>query len=157
MSVSSHCSDLCSISLADKDHNGYVPYNLGIGGGDDVEFDLCLNCGQLQGTWPLPLTNAELRQPPKIPEYSDFTKSVLDYVNATDGVKFKETFVLITTDSTYEQIEEAILVLFEQNHEGMVQQFLKWLDGWEHIERLENSLHALIDQISDSKNDEDQF
>lgn len=32
---------------------GYVPDGLGVGSGDYVEFSLCINCGQMQGTFPL--------------------------------------------------------------------------------------------------------
>lgn len=32
----------------------YVPYNLNIGGGDYIEIAVCLDCGQMQGTWPVP-------------------------------------------------------------------------------------------------------
>jgi len=58
-SVSAHCRDLCIVTHADHEHEGYVPDDLGIGGGDDVEIDVCLDCGQLQGTWPLPTTDIE--------------------------------------------------------------------------------------------------
>lgn len=31
----------------------YVPSNIGIGGGDYIRFSWCLNCGQIQGEWPV--------------------------------------------------------------------------------------------------------
>jgi hypothetical protein len=34
-------------------HDGYVPRALGIGGGDYIEFEVCLNCGQMQGKYPI--------------------------------------------------------------------------------------------------------
>jgi hypothetical protein len=36
----------------DYSTDGYVPSGLGIGGGDYIDFKLCLNCGQIQDTWP---------------------------------------------------------------------------------------------------------
>jgi hypothetical protein len=36
----------------DYPDNGYVPSGLGIGGGDYIDFKLCLSCGQIQGEWP---------------------------------------------------------------------------------------------------------
>jgi hypothetical protein len=54
MSVSAKCSDLCSVTLDGSEHSGYVPNNINIGGGDYVDFDVCANCGQMIGTWPLP-------------------------------------------------------------------------------------------------------
>ncbi len=59
VSLAAHCNDLCVVTYAGKHSEGYVPSDLGVGGGDDVEIDVCLNCGQLQGTWPRPVTNTE--------------------------------------------------------------------------------------------------
>jgi hypothetical protein len=48
---------------------GYVPDDLGLGfthgGGDHVTFSYCLNCGQMQGRFPLKLTKIEqgVKQP----------------------------------------------------------------------------------------------
>lgn len=53
------CSDRFVCNIGMLDHDGYVPNDLGIGGGDYVEFDLCLDCGQLQGNFPLPQTEME--------------------------------------------------------------------------------------------------
>jgi hypothetical protein len=36
-----------------------VPRDLGIGGGDDVQLTYCLDCGQIQGKFPLPPTQME--------------------------------------------------------------------------------------------------
>jgi hypothetical protein len=50
---------MCGVNLGAASHDGYVPDDLGIGGGDYVEFDYCLDCGQLQGKFPLPPANIE--------------------------------------------------------------------------------------------------
>jgi hypothetical protein len=57
--VLAHCSDMSSVDLGSRHHCGYVPRDLGIGGGDDVRFDYYLDCGQLQGTFPLPAGRME--------------------------------------------------------------------------------------------------
>jgi len=57
--VNAKCSDLFSARLEDCEHEGYVPSDLGIGGGDYVKFKYCLNCGCIQGTWPLAETKLE--------------------------------------------------------------------------------------------------
>jgi hypothetical protein len=57
--VTSKCSDLCSIYFCGKEHNDYVPDDMGVGGGDYVKFKLCLDCGQQQGKWPLPKCEME--------------------------------------------------------------------------------------------------
>jgi hypothetical protein len=52
--VHSHCSDRCVVNYKDSDNNPwYVPHDLGIGGGDDVEFAFCADCGTLQNFKPL--------------------------------------------------------------------------------------------------------
>jgi hypothetical protein len=57
ISVNAKCSDLCVCSIAGHERDGYVPRDVvfGKGGfGDYVEFDLCLDCGQMQGEYPQP-------------------------------------------------------------------------------------------------------
>ena len=51
-SVTAKCSDCCCVEFGSASHDGYVPGDIGIGGGDYVEFSYCLECGQIQGTWP---------------------------------------------------------------------------------------------------------
>lgn len=57
--VLARCSDMCGIDLGDKRRHGYVPRDLGIGGGDDLYFAYCLDCGQIQGRFPLATTALE--------------------------------------------------------------------------------------------------
>lgn len=60
MEVNAKCSDLCNVNLDGKYHDGYVPDDLNLcntndfGGGDYVGLMICVNCGQVQGKWPLP-------------------------------------------------------------------------------------------------------
>ena len=51
--VSAKCSDLCNFRVGGKERDYYVPRALGIGGGDYVEFDYCLDCGQIQDNFPI--------------------------------------------------------------------------------------------------------
>ncbi len=52
--VSAKCSDLFWMKWSGgKEQDGYVPRFLNIGGGDYVEFEYCLECGQIQGRWPV--------------------------------------------------------------------------------------------------------
>lgn len=54
MSIQSHCVDRFFATLGDKEYGpDYVPHDMGIGGGDDVDIDLCLDCGQEQGEYPV--------------------------------------------------------------------------------------------------------
>jgi hypothetical protein len=55
--VNAKCSDLCQfIDPKGTSHEGYVPNDVGIGGGDYVEFEYCLHCGQIQGKFPVKFT-----------------------------------------------------------------------------------------------------
>lgn len=56
-----HCSGNSDFELGDKKRDStYLPQKIGVGGGDDIGFDYCLDCGQIQGMWPLPKTSFEL-------------------------------------------------------------------------------------------------
>ncbi len=52
--VQAKCSDCCIVSYKKAENNGYVPSDIGIGGNNDVRLIYCLECGQIQGEWPLP-------------------------------------------------------------------------------------------------------
>jgi len=53
-SVGGKCNDMCTVDGpgALNGEPDYVPENIGIGGGDYIEFDYCLKCGQMQDDWP---------------------------------------------------------------------------------------------------------
>ncbi len=61
LSISGKTSDLFDARAmhTNKIYDGYVIRNIGIGGGDYVTFSYCLDCGQIQGNFPVP-TNDEL-------------------------------------------------------------------------------------------------
>ncbi len=66
--LSGKTSDMCCVQMAspaDEDdvveHLGYVPGDMNIGGGDYIEFNFCLECGQIQGEFPTGLTEMELK------------------------------------------------------------------------------------------------
>lgn len=52
-SVGGKCSDCSWFVAAGKEHNGYVPGGVGIGSGDYIELTYCLDCGQIQGDFPI--------------------------------------------------------------------------------------------------------
>jgi hypothetical protein len=63
-------SDMCFYSVGNNQQNGYVPGDMGVGGGDYLEFKYCLDCGQLQGNFPLPPTNIEKQiRPEEVVEF----------------------------------------------------------------------------------------
>lgn len=57
--ISAKCSDMCYVNINQEENDGNVPYDMGIGGGDFIKFDYCLECGQIQGEFPLDVTDIE--------------------------------------------------------------------------------------------------
>jgi hypothetical protein len=57
--VNAKCSDQFDMNIEGHNHYGYVPSDFGIRGGDYINFTYCLDCGQMNGTWPLPQTMIE--------------------------------------------------------------------------------------------------
>lgn len=58
LSVGCKTSDCCYASfgseeLGQLEHDGYVPSGIGIGGGDYLEMNICMDCGQVQGKFPV--------------------------------------------------------------------------------------------------------
>jgi len=55
--TSGKCSDSCYFSVPEDgflQEDGYVPGVIGDGSGDYMTFSFCLDCGQMQGEWPVP-------------------------------------------------------------------------------------------------------
>jgi hypothetical protein len=64
LSISAKTSDLCCTTFTDKDGketetDGYVPYNIGIGGGDYVDLEIDMKTGQIQN-WK-PVSDAQVK------------------------------------------------------------------------------------------------
>ena len=57
--VNGKCSDRFAMWQNGKEYLDYVPDDIGIGGGDEMVFHYCLECGQIQGKFPLPNPNFE--------------------------------------------------------------------------------------------------
>lgn len=69
--VHAKASDLHHVKIARNEHDGYLPHDFGIGGGDDVDFSYCLDCGQIQGKFPLELTELEQKETPEEQDIGD--------------------------------------------------------------------------------------
>jgi hypothetical protein len=53
------CEEGKSTGNGKVEHHGYVPRDIGIGGGDYLKMSYCLDCGQIQGEFPLENTELE--------------------------------------------------------------------------------------------------
>jgi hypothetical protein len=53
--VGAKCSDLFQAidRRTGREKLGYVPKNLEIGGGDYIDFEYCMDCGRIQGQFPI--------------------------------------------------------------------------------------------------------
>ncbi len=60
-SISAKSSDMNAVGIGERRHEGGVPRDMGVGGGDYVRFSWCLDCGFMAGSWPLP--QCELERP----------------------------------------------------------------------------------------------
>jgi len=49
LSVGGKTSDLFNAEFHNVGYEGYVPSDLGIGGSDYIEMEICLDCGKVQG------------------------------------------------------------------------------------------------------------
>jgi hypothetical protein len=60
LNISAKCSDACFAKFGELEHEGYVPRIKGLGGGDYINLQVCVACGQVQNLEPL--TEPELRE-----------------------------------------------------------------------------------------------
>jgi len=59
-SVMAKCNDMCNIRYSDgTEDNGYVPYEINIGGGDYVSFSYCMSCGRMEGNFPIEIPKGD--------------------------------------------------------------------------------------------------
>jgi len=71
LEVSAKCYDMCHLSYRQSETTAVVPNNIGLGKDPNcVSFSYCLNCGQIQGEYPIQLPEMfrPVLQPPKIEE-----------------------------------------------------------------------------------------
>jgi hypothetical protein len=60
MKVSGKCSDMFGAYDGKREYSGYVPFGLNVGGGDYIEMDYCLDCGKIQGKFPIDKKTVDL-------------------------------------------------------------------------------------------------
>lgn len=51
--VFAHSKDSSVVKFAGQEHDGYFPEIKNVCGNDDCDITVCLECGQLQGEWPV--------------------------------------------------------------------------------------------------------
>jgi hypothetical protein len=53
LQITAKCDDRCSVNAGDLQSQGYVPRNLGIGGGDYIRLTIDTETGKVEGWKPL--------------------------------------------------------------------------------------------------------
>lgn len=165
VSVAAHCNDLCMISIGKVEKEGYVPEDLGIGGGDDVEFDLCLDCGQQQGTWPLPESKLErkangsagkkafiAKQKSLLKQHADLVSVILNMVELDHRCSYVDVINLLIdlSNDDPDRIAAGIIALYnEPKYHGMGETVFDKLEDWEKY----NILSSLV-EYNDDEDDE---
>lgn len=51
--IGGHGQDRFYATFQDYEKDGYAPHIENVCGGDDINIEVCLECGQMQGTWPV--------------------------------------------------------------------------------------------------------
>jgi len=145
LSANAHCSDLGSFEIYGQDHNGYVPDDLGIGGGDDVCIELCLECGQVQGHWPLPISKLENKTAKRERVYSDLAQSVIEHIiNTNDGdtstvlALMLQGWLTKSENELVHQVADCVNALLDNGcTRAMGESVANALEYWEHWDKLE--------------------
>lgn len=157
--ASAHCSDLGVFSIHDQEHVGYVPEDLGVGGGDDMEVHLCLDCGQAQGKWPLPQSKLERKASRTTKAItSQFATNVVNYaIENNDGDTaavlslMMDGWLTKPTDEIVNQVAECVNALrTEPRTRAIGEQVRDALGAWEHWSLLRP---MIIDSDDDDEDD----
>ena len=109
------CSDMCSVEIGGIEKDGYVPSDMGIGGNDDIQFKYCLDCGTIQGKFPLPTTKLEkhaTKEKIAIVEKKAQAKkdseaiNINDYVFDIDKPEFRKSYMKANPGTGTETMDE---------------------------------------------------
>ena len=166
-SVSAKCSDLCIVEIAGVEHDGYVPKDMGIGGGDYVEIDLCLDCGHAQGTWPLEPTKLErVANKPKKPEFVPAPRQPVyeNYLNELVSVcrrkGYQGVMAILPTLLGKDYDPQRIIAGVQELHrhpefESLADIVMDKMQGWEHFPQMQAAV-VLVTPPEDDDVDDDE-
>lgn len=164
--INAKCSDLCFVDVGGQEHDGYVPSDMGIGGGSYVEIDLCLNCGHVQGDWPLPETKLERMSINRTaaaqktfepdPLYMDFIKQVQHACNQAHMKGASVVFdVLFTADNDPRRLIQAVQVIYMQaEFRHLADMVIDVLQDWEHVSQLRQAIKEINQDFEDWNEDD---
>jgi len=163
---SAKCSDLGWTKIGDSEMDGYIPHDMGVGGGDYLEITVCLDCGQLQGTWPLPETKLERKSKKKSrsladawkpdPRYQSYVDDLLEFSvqNYNSGMM---TILprLFGDDDDPDRVICGIIALRRNASTFVVAETLiDVLSEWEHEEKMNEALAKIWPSVFGEEDDE---
>lgn len=91
LEVNARCRDQFWAKLPGMEaYEGYVPAELCMGGGDDIFFSVCLDCGQVRGKYPLPKLFMEFEAEPEALSPADLARRISDLADALRDALDKE-------------------------------------------------------------------
>jgi len=147
---SAKCKDLGWAKIGDSEKDGYLPYDMGVGGGDYLEISVCLDCGQLQGQWPLPETNLERKGKKStqvgawVPDlkYWQYLAELKDVVkaNLNNGIIHVIPTLIGDDDDTNRVITGLIELRRDPVTELTAECLIDALDEWDNSEQMYNAL-----------------
>ena len=53
LGVGAKCNDIWAVAFSGVSQVDYAPRDVGLGGGDYLDFQICLDCGKVQGDFPI--------------------------------------------------------------------------------------------------------
>lgn len=154
-SIYGKCNDLCIINIGVAEYEGYVPDDMNIGGGDDISIDLCLDCGHVNGDWPLPTTDIEKKFNKSInkvapswdpdPIYAPYLTNLKYWVSNNPNVGTTTTLgMLLSHDDDPDRIISSIIYLkLDKSTEFVADCIVDALYEWEYYDRLKQELRKL--------------
>ena len=55
-----------SLSMLGDVYQGELPMNINLGEGRNIKFKICMDCGQVQGEWPIKKSISDMRKEDKV-------------------------------------------------------------------------------------------
>ena len=165
--INAKCSDLCFVDIGGTEHDGYVPRDMGIGGGDYLEIDLCLNCGHVQGEWPLARTTlerkahksakAEFVPAPRNPKYTDYLEDLMRVCNLYGHMGVNTILpTLLGEDYDADRLIAGVQEIFRhEEYTPLGETIMDKMQDWEHYHLMKQAVNLVVPPEVDEEDDDD--